>query len=89
MIVSSHYSLQISELLYYSMHFVSSVVKWYQCCIQSYHCYCSTTILLLIVNWASLVAQLVQNPPAMQETGFDPWVGKSPWRREQIPIPVF
>ena len=21
--------------------------------------------------------------------GFDPWVGKSPWRRERLPIPVF
>ena len=31
-------------------------------------------------SWASLVAQLVKNPPAMQETWFDPWVGKMPWR---------
>ena len=27
---------------------------------------------------ASLVAQMVMNLPAMQETGFDPWVGKIP-----------
>ena len=77
--------------------------------------------------WASLIAQLVKNPPAMQETpvrflgpedllekgqathtsilglplwlkkfflqcgtpGFDPWVGKIPWRREGLPTPVF
>ena len=38
---------------------------------------------------ASLVAQLVKNSPAMWETGFDPWVGKIPWRREWLPIPVF
>ena len=38
---------------------------------------------------ASLVAQLVKNPPAMQETGFDPWAGKVTWRREQLPIPLF
>ena len=25
----------------------------------------------------------------MQETWFDPWVRKIPWRREQLPIPVF
>ena len=77
----------------------------------------------------SLVAQLVKNPPAMQETlvrflgqedplekgktthssilgfpwwlswwriclqcgrpGFDPWVRKILWRREQLPTPVF
>ena len=34
---------------------------------------------------ASLVAQLVKNPPAMWET----WIGKIPWRRESLPIPVF
>ena len=38
--------------------------------------------------WASLIAQLVENPPAMQET-FDPWVGKIPWKREWLPTPVF
>ena len=30
-------------------------------------------------SWASLVAQLVKNLAAVQET----WVGKSPWRRER------
>ena len=33
-------------------------------------------------SWASLVAQLVKNPPAMRENGFNSWVGKVPWRRE-------
>ena len=36
-------------------------------------------------SWASLVAHLVKNPPAMWET----WVGKIPWRREGLPTPVF
>ena len=36
--------------------------------------------------WASLVAQLVKNPPAMWETGFHPWVGKIPWRRAWNPL---
>ena len=41
-------------------------------------------------SWASLVAQLVKNPPAMREKpGLDPWVGKIPWRRAWQPIPVF
>ena len=39
--------------------------------------------------WASLVAQLVKNPPAMWETWINPWVGKIPWRRERLPTPVF
>ena len=37
----------------------------------------------------TLVAQLVKNPPAMHETGFHPWVGKTPWRRDRLPTPVF
>ena len=36
-----------------------------------------------------LVAQIVKCLPTMWETGFDPWVGKIPWRREWLPIPVF
>ena len=35
------------------------------------------------------MAQLVKNPPAMWETGFDPWVRKILWRRERLPTPVF
>ena len=38
---------------------------------------------------ASLVAQMVKNPSAMQETGFNPRVGKIPWRRAWQPTPVF
>ena len=37
---------------------------------------------------ASLVAQMRNNLPAMQEMGFNPWVGKLPWGREQLPTPV-
>ena len=40
---------------------------------------------LLQYSWASLVAQLVKNLPAMWET----WVGKIPWRREKLPTAVF
>ena len=37
----------------------------------------------------ALVAQTVRNLPAMQETWFEPWVGKIPRRREMLPTPVF
>ena len=43
------------------------------------------TLRLVLIRWASLVAQLVNNLPARWET----WVGKIPWRREQLPTPVF
>ena len=35
------------------------------------------------------MAQMIKNLPAMQETTFDPWVGKIPWRREWLPTLVF
>ena len=35
--------------------------------------------------WASLVAQMVKNPPVMQETQ----VGKIPWGRAWQPTPIF
>ena len=37
----------------------------------------------------SLVAQMVKNLPAMGRPGFDPWVGKIPWRGKWQPTPVF
>ena len=33
--------------------------------------------------------QLVRNPPAMQETPLDSWVGKMSWRRDRLHTPVF
>ena len=35
------------------------------------------------------MAQTVKTLPAMQETRFDLWVGKIPWRRKWQPTPVF
>jgi len=38
-------------------------------------------------------ALVVKNPPAnagdVRDVGFDPWVRKIPWRREQLSTPVF
>ena len=39
--------------------------------------------------WASMIAQWVKNPPAMQEIQFNSWVGKICWRRDRLPTPVF
>ena len=38
---------------------------------------------------ASLVAQLVKICLQCGRPGFDPGVGKIPWRRERLPTPVF
>ena len=43
---------------------------------------------LLQYLWASLVAQLVKNPPAMRETWVRSLVGKIPWRRAWQPTPI-
>ena len=39
-------------------------------------------------NLTSLVAQLVKNLLQCRRPGFDPWVGKIPWRRKWQPTPV-
>ena len=36
----------------------------------------------------TLIAQLLKNPPAMQETWFDSWVEKIHWRRDSLPTAV-
>ena len=43
-------------------------------------------------RWASQVALVVKNPPTSAgdiRCGFNPWVGKTPWRRVWQPTPVF
>ena len=48
-----------------------------------------TSNLYGVFTLASLIAQLLKNLPAVQETQFDFWVGKIPWRRDRLPTPVF
>ena len=43
----------------------------------------------IVIYWASLVAQLVKNLPAMWETWVRSLDWEIPWRRERLPIPVF
>ena len=45
--------------------------------------------ILIEFHWASLIAQLVKNPPAMQETPVQFLGQKIPWRRDRLPTPVF
>ena len=42
------------------------------------------------IHKITTIAQLVKNPPAMQERSrFHSWVRKIPWRRDRLPTPVF
>ena len=52
------------------------------CIRHTVQCCAGTTWNKVYTVWASFVAQLAKNPPAMQEPGFDPWVGKISWRRK-------
>ena len=42
-------------------------------------------------KWASQVVLVVKNLPMRghKRCGFDPWIGKIPWRRAWQPIPIF
>ena len=45
---------------------------------------------LLFLTWGfPRSSQLVKNPPECGRPGFNPWVGKIPWRRERLLTPVF
>ena len=78
------------SLIYFTTHTTFSV---HTCCCkwQNFILFCGWVVFSYTTSflWASLVAQLVKNLPAMWETGFDPWVGKIPSRREKLPTPVF
>ena len=43
-----------------------------------------------VIGWikASLLSQIVKNPPAMRESWVQSWVGQIPWKRAWQPAPV-
>ena len=51
--------------------------------------YVSLFLESLFFHRASLVAQLVENPPAMPETRIWSLCRKDPWRRKWQPMPIF
>ena len=60
---------------------------------QSTHRFCAhdSKLKILLVKGAYLVAQAVKSLPAMQETGFNPWVisFEDPWEKGSQPMPMF
>ena len=46
-------------------------------------------IFTVVLFRVSLVAQMVKNLPAVQETWVQSWFGMIPWRRKWQPAPVF
>ena len=55
--------------------------------LQKAHYQCALDYFSLGVGY--LVAQMVKNLPEYVRPGFNPWVKKIPWRREQLPTPLF
>ena len=62
---------------------------FYQVLIINYYIKSLLLLFMTIAYWASLIAQLIKNPSAVQETPVDSWVGKICWRRNRVPTPVF
>ena len=74
-----------------NIHVQFSLYHWYSILVLFSFCSECTTLKFntsLLIE-ASLVAQLVKNPSAMQETVVQFLVGKIPWRRDSLPTPVF
>ena len=59
-----------------------------KCVFHLYHVYGFTFHIYGCIG-ASLVAQMIKNPPAGRRLGFDPCIGKIPWRRVWLPTLVF
>ena len=70
----------------YALHFGLPSHSGHHCALSRVPCIVEH---VLIFQGASRVAQMVRKLPAMQKTGFSPWVGKIPWRREWLSNPVF
>ena len=86
----------------FSRNFMVSLIKseliffcqWHQVELQfhSYACEYSVFPATFISSNLLLkdqVAQLVKNPPVMQKTLFNSWVGKIHWRKFRLPTPLF
>ena len=76
----SHYgSLFNGTLLVKRLHLLLNTTQVLKCSMLSERMF----------TWASLVAQLVKNPPECRRPGSNPWGGKIPWTREWLLSPVF
>ena len=53
--------------------------------IYTHMCVC-VCVCVCVFNWSSLAAQLLRICLQCQRPGFDPWVGKIPWRRTCNPL---
>ena len=51
--------------------------------------YCTLLRVLRDSQVVLVVKNLLASAGDLRDHGFDPWVGKTPWRREWQPTPVF
>ena len=66
-----------STELSYHHGVVGSIIK--DVCVCMCVCVCIYIYIYIYTHIGPLVAQTVNNLPAMQKTQFDPWVRKIPW----------
>ena len=73
-----------------SRHSLATEQQQFQVVLETLITYFLSSFILL---WVFLVTQMIENPPAVQETWVQslgcPWVGRSPWRRERLSTPLF
>ena len=97
MVISLIEGIVLSWTTYLTPANISSIPFWYR--VSEVQTYISQRVLgfYLYVRiksgvwgiWASLVAQMVKNLPAVQKNQVQSWVRKIRWRREWLPTPVF
>ena len=66
-----------------------TILSLLQCLLPFFILLPCTVLWLLVGLGPSLVTLTPKNLPAVQETWFNPWIGKISWRRERLPTPVF
>ena len=80
-------------LTFYTKHIFSFSI--FILCVAHLFPYCIAKIYLklCIILWGLPRGSVVKNQPAnvgdAGDGGFDPWVGKTPWRRKWQPSPIF
>ena len=73
------YSFTIAYMIYFSFEYS----------VQSFFLFFFFLSFFLFFFLITGIQFLVKSPPAMQETWFNSWIRKSPWRRDRLPTPVF
>ena len=71
------------------MSYPSSVLAGLECSVSHIYMYIYIYIYISVCIYTHTSLVTVKNPPITEETQFNPWDRKKPWRREWFLTPVF